>query len=131
MKAVLHSYSDIITNSSTTTFMWPKQGADKILRDIIKEIMVALNVKGEPEDYFHISLEIDDTNLDAYTKAVVDEYGMDRLYKIYSDNLLYESVDDVPIPPPFKIKLIPKALGAPNLADKLSEIFVADVLDYY
>ena len=128
MEIVLHSYSDIITNSSTVTFMWPKRNADEILRDIIKEIMTTLEVDGEPEDYFRIAIEVDDANLSEREKALVSKLDIDGVYDAYNScSLSYDEFP--PDPPPVKITLVPKKPGSLDLGSKISKMF--DVEGYY
>jgi len=51
--------SDIITNSSTTTFIVPTNKCIENIKLVIKNIMKILNINGEIEDYFDIELAID------------------------------------------------------------------------
>jgi len=69
--------SDIITNSSTTVYVWADKNSVKMMKEVISKIMKDLNVSGTPDDYFDIYVSLDDA---------VEWY--------WSDKLAGENIDD-------------------------------------
>ncbi len=91
MKINVSSMSDIITNSSTTTFIVPTNKCIENIKLVIKNIMKILNINGEIEDYFDIELAIDKEKvredlLDRHEDH--DRFGdksLEELIEIYSE----------------------------------------------
>jgi hypothetical protein len=58
----VHSFVDVITNSSSTTYIYPVDGAEKLAHDAIENLMAVFGVTGSVEDYFEIRRIVNDTD---------------------------------------------------------------------
>lgn len=56
----LHSIIDVITNSSTEIFTYPKSDAPKMIKDIINSILEDAGSEFTCEDLYTVKLETDD-----------------------------------------------------------------------
>lgn len=77
MNLQIHSICDVITNSSTTVYMFATKNAVNLTRQAIKGIMLTLGIEGEPEDFFDINLVIKESYLEdciADMKEEIDYY---------------------------------------------------------
>lgn len=138
MDIKIHSIVDVITNSSSTVFVWPKTTALSTAREIVQDMMTALGVAGQPEDYFDISFEVDpawlnDRISDAAWQKEKDpaayEQEVARLKKLTVNcpevkrggRLTMEGWSV----PPIILRLSPKNCDSLNISSKMLDLFDA------
>jgi hypothetical protein len=131
LKILVHSIVDLITNSSTEIFSWPRETAVKAAKSMLEEIMHALGVTGSVDDYFDISLETRPGWEDRVRQALageVSEAVIDRI--VESRGFDREAVDmafSEGGPPPGTLLVVTTKCGLPiDLENSMLQIFDID-----
>ncbi len=76
----IHSLSNLITNSSSTTYTWPSPNAEKFISNIIQNILTTLNIPGKTIDYFNISVSLPPENVEPFLEDIMENICLFSIY---------------------------------------------------
>jgi hypothetical protein len=131
MRIPIHSMVDVITNSSTVTYIYAHSKSIQYAKNVLEKIMEILNVDGEVDDYFDIKLILNDRGLD-YIWDNMDEENLteDELQSMIDNNdpALLEYVSEQEY---FDISINPKSDVDTNIADMFLNIFTIESRSEY
>jgi hypothetical protein len=78
MRFSMHSFVDVITNSSSVTYVYAADQAIETAREICESLLKALGLQGTVDDYFEV-------------KLVLNQYGVDRI-----DTNVFDDTEEFP-----------------------------------
>ena len=140
MKIKMHSFVDVITNSSTEIFTSVTDNGVENLYEIINAVMKICNISGEakdffeirtvPEDYYKISeLALDD---EEFNKKYPEFKGLDYRdrFKFLEENNRWEEVSFDPdedfVSMTISVKELKDGAEVEEISKNLSEIFYSE-----
>jgi hypothetical protein len=71
----VHSFVDVITNSSSVVFIWPSGNSIKMMEDMIQNFMDIMKIPGKPSDYFEIDFRIDTNDWSGIKERFEEKYS--------------------------------------------------------